>query len=822
MTKWWEVAPLSEPETQATATRRANNAPIQGQGSKWWESAPLAEPSVMTEAQHNSIEAPVMDFNRPVDQVRSDIAKLPEADRQKALRQWADAYVAKEREQGGVGMALDNVARTISRGAPIVGPFLDEASAYVQDKMYSVGLGGAPYDEALAYQRARDRAVDESYPVASTLGQVAGGIGGAGAAVRGLQGAGGRVADAIRWSAGAPTPGATAARRIGQGAVIGGTQAPIYAFGNAEGGDGSLSQQVAERSKNIPTAIAGGVVTGGLVGGAAEGVGRIATAVRNNASGTRGAYRSALNDMGDVTPDQMATNMATGASPGSQAIMRNTLDVLGEEMQRAGGDRARGLQSAVDRIAQENGISQAAAQGRLRRLQSVHADSPLFFAEYPSVAASDQAMRTPAGHIRQPQTVNVDEVRAIQESGMQGNLDYLANTGTGRSSEIVKTAIGRRRPELVDSMRGTVEDLAPRQGNRPRTIEDNQQLIEAMRQQARQEYDAVYNGPQGTAVNNGALQADLQNIFNTHRGRMYGRNGEQRQALNTALNELLFQDNMGRRILMPTLQMLQDSRQAIRGQIDSAVRSGRNHIVATLQPLYDDLTRAMETASPQWGVANRRWADMNFTQRAQELGEAFAEKAGPRFREQLDEFNQLAPEVQDLVRTEYVQKLLDKIDNAPEGKDFARMFNTTHARRALEAMFGRENMIRFVRGLRNQAVASMSSNQVKNSRTHVRGMVQDAKDGEINLAASAANANVGGVKEWLTNTLVNLMRERRNRPLARIMTTPMSDTPEVARHLYNMRREAERVRQEAQRTRGAYLPLAGVPGRAIGSIETDD
>ena len=71
-----------------------------------------------------------------VEKVREAVGKLPETDREDALRQWADAYVAKERQSSGAGGAATTTgaagastatcadggtARTTCRGAMCAG-----------------------------------------------------------------------------------------------------------------------------------------------------------------------------------------------------------------------------------------------------------------------------------------------------------------------------------------------------------------------------------------------------------------------------------------------------------------------------------------------------------------------------------------------------------------------------------------------------------------------------------------------------------------------------------------------------------------------------
>jgi hypothetical protein len=118
-----------------------------------------------------------IDFSRPIEEVRADIAKLPESERPAALEQWAQSFVAKEREQGGIGQAASNALRTVARGTA-VGSFLDEANSGTAALLNTVtgGRMGAPYDESQAYQKARDAAIDEANPIASIAGQVGGAV----------------------------------------------------------------------------------------------------------------------------------------------------------------------------------------------------------------------------------------------------------------------------------------------------------------------------------------------------------------------------------------------------------------------------------------------------------------------------------------------------------------------------------------------------------------------------------------------------------------------------------------------------------------------
>lgn len=138
------------------------------------------------ETPHDTIKSvmaqhfPALDFSRPVEAVRADIAKIPAGPgRDKALNDWADAYVAKERG-GGDPLRLKeagDIVRNVARGT-LVGSFADEANAATSAGLHKLSGGrlGAPYDESLAYQRALDRAIDKEQPIGSTALQVGGAL----------------------------------------------------------------------------------------------------------------------------------------------------------------------------------------------------------------------------------------------------------------------------------------------------------------------------------------------------------------------------------------------------------------------------------------------------------------------------------------------------------------------------------------------------------------------------------------------------------------------------------------------------------------------
>ena len=252
---------------------------------------------------------PQINFNRPIEAVRADIGKLQGKSRDDALAKWGDHFVANERAQGGVGMAADNTVRTLARGS-FVGPVLDELTAGTQALQHKLGLGGSPYDEALAYQRARDRAVDTDYPVASLVGKLAGGVaGGIGAARQvGVTTAGVLAGGPLA----AVAPAATMGGRILQGAGIGGAYGAAAGAGNAEG-------DIGDRVEGAKTGAAIGAALGGVlppaVAGISKAVGTVADAVSPTVARWSQGTRNVLEAAGVMPAKQRMASAGAAAAP---------------------------------------------------------------------------------------------------------------------------------------------------------------------------------------------------------------------------------------------------------------------------------------------------------------------------------------------------------------------------------------------------------------------------------------------------------------------------------------------------------------------------
>lgn len=764
--------------------------------------SPVTDPNIIGQLEYG------IDFNQPDDAVRSALSKLPTETRGKALDTWADAYVARERSKGGVGMALDNTARTLARGT-IVGPFLDEITAAASNPAAAARAavsgqddpGSAPYYEGLAYQRARDRAVDTDYPVLSTTAQLATGLG---TGVAAMRGGGGVIGGLVAGPVAAAAPAASASGRIGQAAGVGAGYGAASGFGNSQGGAGN-------RAEGAVTGAGFGAALGGALGSGAETVRGVQRAYAR--TGETGAYDQFARQLGDTTVEQFADDVATGATRQQAPLNRRTLDILGEEMVQSGDNAQVAAQRAIQRLVAEHGVSPTTARDQIRRLTGIHRDSPLMMGEYPAVAESNRATR-----MARPDNVEFAEASQITNAGTQDTIDYLANSGAGRAVQQTRNAIEDRQSGLQDWFRGRLETMAP--GGR--TLDDAENMIAGIRRQAQQEYDAVYNGAGGTAVNNRMMHGLMQRMVDRHLNRMVGRSGEQAQALRSAIDELFIDLPNGQRLVMPSLQQAQDMRGSIRGMIERAERAGNRHIASTLQPLYRDMTRIMERSSPGWAQANQRWAGMVRLEDALDFGQRLTPKAGPAQREALREFTRLAPEAQDLVRVGWLQQQFDKLASMRDTHDVSKMFDKQEMFNLVERMFTRRDAVQFARYVRDAEVANRSTRMLGNSATHRRGMLQRSMDAETGIVAAAENASMSGVRNWLVERLTGLLRDRRNVPLARISTTPMRDTAAVAGNITRMRTAQERLRQIDRPARDRVPAAASFGQQAGGQFSEDD
>lgn len=708
-------------------------------------------------------------------------------------------YVVEDQYSPAYGLFQSAVGQGLGLG------FGDEVAAVIRSS-----LGPMTYEEALADERRHLDKFRARNRLLSSASEIAGGL-----ATPGL----GLLGGVLR-------PAATAAGRIGQSAGVGAATGAVQGFGTGEG--------AAERTQQAAVGGVLGSAIGTAVGGAGEAVRQVSRARAN--MGEAGAYGNIADNLPNGV-NQLADEIAAGASRGNAAINRRTLDILGEEMVRANGNVPQAQQAAVQRIVAEAGVTPATARAQIGRLSGVHRDSQLMLAEYPAVSQSDTAQR-----MSRPGNVDLDALGRSQNSTTQAALDTVANNGNAPSAIAVRNAVSERQDALGPAMRETLESFAPRvgtgRGQRPATIADSADMEEAARFAGSLAYQVAHNAPM--AITPQDLQTAVNAFVAHHAARANARSGDVGDAIIKGLREFFERDPMTGNVLRNTagrpvvldvtgpdgLQRLQDARSALGATIRKAARETDNNTMAALQPMYrdtrpnvrtgavqPDVTRIMETASPQWAVANRTWADLNFQEMAQELGDAFVTRAGPRFREQMAQFRNMAPEAQNIVRIHFLQKLFDKLDNLGDTHSVSKLFANDHNRNMIRVLFGDEAAVAFTRGLRDQRVAESTQRMMGNSATHRRGQAQRQMDAETGLMTAVSHASGRGVRNWLMERAAQIMTENRNRPMADILTTPMRDTARVAQHLHRMRQQEGRL-QQAEAPRNWPLPVAGMGGAA--------
>lgn len=294
---------------------------------------PVQDPLVLGQLEHG------IDFSQPVEAVRTQIAKLDPDKREAALKTWADAFVANERKAGGFLQGVTDAARNIARGT-LVGSFLDEANAATSAGLHSLtgGYAGAPYDEAVAYQRATDRAIDKEKPVQSFVAKMAGG-----------------VASAVPMMAPAKSVLGATARGVGYGTTAG----AVHGFGE---GESTMSNRLDEAGKSAVIGAGIGAVLPGAAALATRGIGRAAEAVAPTWERIRRGPEEAADTIlaqrmrsSGVTPAEVRGDLAEGQRvaryrANSQAELPEAIADTSDGMQRLLGSVYRAGGEAGDMV----------------------------------------------------------------------------------------------------------------------------------------------------------------------------------------------------------------------------------------------------------------------------------------------------------------------------------------------------------------------------------------------------------------------------------------------------------------------------------------
>lgn len=321
-------------------------------------------------------DIPAINFDAPEADVRAEIAKLPEKQRKDALNAWADSYVAKEREQGGVGQAINNGVRALARGTP-VGSWLDEANALTSAGLNTVSGGylGAPYDEAKAYQNAEDRAYDKANPKTSMALQTTGAL------------------------ASAPlVPGAQVMRGGSLGAQVVNSGATGLFYGGAYGaGEGdTAAERLAGASKGASIGGSIGMVAPAVARGVGNATEYVMNAVKGVPQPLQNFERGSVNRVSRAMRDDGIT-----AAPEYQGRMQP----LGDEGMLL--DVGQNLQNQAGAIANQPGTGQQTLTTRLdtRRAGAsgrIRTDTDAALGQRVNLPETEQALRQQYGAAARP------------------------------------------------------------------------------------------------------------------------------------------------------------------------------------------------------------------------------------------------------------------------------------------------------------------------------------------------------------------------------------------------------------------------------------
>lgn len=285
-----------------------------------------------------TIRANAAGDTRTLPQIREEYLTAQSAGDREKQQQLAEAYATKERTGGGMLYGLSDRVRQVAKGVPLIGKGLDELSAFTSSPFDSKG-----YEEALDYQRARDRTFEQSRPKESMALQIGGGVASGVAAAPAMAGMIGNAA----------TRGGAVLRGIGAGAGVG----AVDNFADAENG-------FANRAENALIGGAIGGAVGGLavpvIGGVTNGIQGIANAMARrsvpigiNEGASKVLQRTLAND--GMLGDAGATAISRSGPSGMIAdVSPGTMGLLDTAMQRGGRAIAPAREAIEGRAASAN------------------------------------------------------------------------------------------------------------------------------------------------------------------------------------------------------------------------------------------------------------------------------------------------------------------------------------------------------------------------------------------------------------------------------------------------------------------------------------
>lgn len=469
-----------QPNAPAAQSRAASGA------GRFDDLIPAQQPSA-------SIDAPTIDFDRPVEQVRADVAQLPQGPaRDAVMKAWADHYVAKERanvkalDTGRMAINPLRVADTVrnfARGT-IVGSFADELNAATGDAVHRItgGAAGAPYDEGVAYQRATDRALAKESPIQSTVEQVAGGLA-----------SGAPIAKAVMGT------GKTLLGKTARGGPLGALYGYVTGFGEGEG-DAEKRHEAATSAEGRPFGLSptemgavAGVALPSAIAGISTAGGKVAEVVSPLAA-RAGAVISdwprriglpAMSADGAV-PDGVGARAAASQMIANQLArsgrsvedLRNALDDVAESGRFHSSGRAQDATALVDL---DQGLQRLAGSAARSSPEAANIAKNFMFARQTGITPRDGAASAPGLPTR--------PMLARPVTGEQSQKAVGSDFGAGKDN-LVPMGQGER---LGDAFKRSLQikdsDYHGHAGNANRT---DLTILRAAQDEAKPAYQAVY------------------------------------------------------------------------------------------------------------------------------------------------------------------------------------------------------------------------------------------------------------------------------------------------------------------------------------------
>jgi hypothetical protein len=302
----------------------------------------------------------------------------------------ANAFVDRERRDSPLMMGAGDRFRSMARGVPFVGEFLDEANARTAHP-----FDAKKREMRLDYERARDTSFDAANPYQSMAGKVTGGIAGT---IAMLPMAAATGTSALLGAGAKTVPGA-----IGRGLVGGVTQGAASGYGR----EGTLA----------------GAQRDALIGGA-FGLGVPAAMALGKAGIDRLVGAFAPSDILSSVPKKAQAYFLSQFSPKNMTAMRGELDRLGPNAVLA------------DVSPEMLGIAQGAASRPGSREAIVNA---LTVRDQGKNARINQALDANLGRVVEPSAVRAGIQENMDTVGLQYGDTFRQNASAVRTQPIADT-----------------------------------------------------------------------------------------------------------------------------------------------------------------------------------------------------------------------------------------------------------------------------------------------------------------------------------------------------------------------------------------------